>query len=283
MYISKSNVVLEEKLPLQQNKQHQKRFPPLYGQLPMTERLGRAEMLDQSFTTVGRLNKPKPPDGQKPQSHIARSFTKFLSSNDNGSVKQEKNDTIMGKDDGKLHATMSWRDTYHPSGVARNQIPSQIGEPEVFSEYDLTQQDPLCQSVLNITFPSNGNPTLGLPRSVVPNEPELERYSHLVGTSIPDHMVAPISDMLVKGTHKNLPKQLTEQFRGVLKELDEVRHACSTLSETMFHICMYSAPISNHFARSLFWRPLKCRKLTNKCLIAWGARICRGARNTRGL
>ena len=224
MYISKSNVVLEEKLPLQQNKQSQKRFPPLYDQLPITERLGRAEMLDQSFTSIGRLNKPKPPDVQKPQSHMARPFTKFSNSNDNGSLKQEKNDTIVGKEDSKLHATISWRDAYHPSGVARNQIPSQVGEPEVFSEYDLTQHDPLCQSVLNITFPSNGNPTLGLPRSVVPHELELERYSHLVGTSIPDHMVAPISDMLVKGTHKNLPKQLTEQFKGVLKELDEVRH-----------------------------------------------------------
>lgn len=132
MYISKSNVVLEEKLPLQQNKQSQKRFPPLYDQLPITERLGRAEMLDQSFTSIGRLNKPKPPDGQKPQSHMARPFTKFSNSNDNGSLKQEKNDTIVGKEDSKLHATISWRDAYHPSGVARNQIPSQVGEPEVF-------------------------------------------------------------------------------------------------------------------------------------------------------
>ena len=223
VFSSKSKVVLEEKLPLYHNKQNQRRFPPLYDQIPISDRLVKVEMLDSSITSKGRLNKPKPPDEQKSQTHAVRSFPKLLSSNNNDQKRHDKNGTVMETDDGKSDSVKSWRDTYHLSGVPRKQIPSQIGESEVFSEYDLTQHDPLCQSVLDITFPSNGNPTLGLPRSVVPNDSELERYAHLVETSIPDHMVAPISDNLVKGTHRNISKQLIGNFRGVLKLLDEVR------------------------------------------------------------
>lgn len=222
MFPNKSSVVLEEKLPLYQNKQNQRRFPPLYDQIPISDRLIKVEMLDQSIANKGRLNKPKPPDGQKTQTQITRQFPKIFNSNDSGTTKHDKNETATEKENSKSDSVKSWRDAYQLSGMTKRQIPSQLGESEGFSEYDLTQHDPLCQSALEITFPSNGNPTLGLPRSVVPNDSELERYARLVETSIPDFTVAPISDMLVQGTHRNVPKQLIEHFKGFLKELDEV-------------------------------------------------------------
>ena len=190
--------------------------------MPISDRLIKVEMLDQSIANKGRLNKPKPPDGQKTQTQVTRSFPKIFNSNESGTTKHDKNEAATEKENSKSESVKSWRDAHQLSGVTKEQIPSQIGESEDFSEYDLTQHDPLCQSALEITFPSNGNPTLGLPRSVVPNDSELERYARLVETSIPEIMVAPISDRLVKGTHRNVPKQLTEHFKGYLKELDEV-------------------------------------------------------------
>ena len=217
----KPNVVLEEKLPLYHNKPNQKRFPPLYDAVPIADRLIKAQNLDQSITNKSKINKPRPPDEQKSQAQPTRTFPKIF--NDNGVTKHDKNENFMNNEDAKSDSIKSWGNVYPLSGINKRQIPSQIGQSETFSEYDLTQHDPQCQSVLDISFPSNGNPTLGLPRSVVPNDSELERYATLVEKSIPGHMVAPISKMLVDGTHRNVPKQLVEHFKGALKELDEVR------------------------------------------------------------
>lgn len=191
--------------------------------MPIYDRLEKVQLLDLRGPFVkSKVNKPRPPDDEKTQVNVARNYPKLANINEHGNKKHVRNENDVSNDDTKSGSFRSWRDGLLLSGITKRQIPSQIGQVEAFSECDFTQHDPQCQSVLDISFPSNGNPTLGLPRAVAPDDSELERYANLVDNSIPDHMVAPISKMMVDGTHRNVPKQLTEHFKGVLKILDEV-------------------------------------------------------------
>lgn len=225
----KPNVVLEEKLPIHQTKPNQRRFPPLYDPVPMADRLSKVQVLDQNLIAKSRINKPKPPDEQKAPGNLLRPFPRLANISDNGIAKRDRNENEIDNDDAKSESSKSSKEMFPLSGLTQRQIPSQIGQPETYSECDLTLHEPDCQAVLDICFPSNGNPTLGLPRSVAPHDSQLDRYTSLVDNSIPDHMVAPISKMMVDGTHRNVPKQLMERFKSFLKDLDDVSDPCVPL------------------------------------------------------
>eukprot|EP00795_Rhopilema_esculentum_P000293 gene293-9945_t len=222
VFNGKANVVIEETLAINQSKQNLKRHthPPLYDPVPLADRLGKVPHIEQSTISKTRVIKPKPPDEQKAPGHHGRPLPKIGNTQGFGGNKIS-NDGNIEAANSRPHTPESWRDMYLLSGVSKTQIPSQIGKHESFSECDFTEHDPESMSVIEISFPSNMNPTFGLPRSVTPHEPDLERYSKLIESSIADHMVAPISDELVAGTHRNLPKPLIKNFKGVLKELDE--------------------------------------------------------------
>lgn len=78
-------------------------------------------------------------------------------------------------------------------------------------------------SVLSISFPPSTTPTLGLSRSVLPPESQLERYSSLVENAIVASMVAPLSKEWKRKTHDFLPKDLRQDFKETLDELDKVK------------------------------------------------------------
>ena len=96
--------------------------------------------------------------------------------------------------------------------------PQNISSVSSFREYD---EDTL--SVLNISFPPSTTPTLGLSRSVSPPESQLERYSSLVENAIVANMVAPLSKEWKRKTHDFLPKDLRQDFKETLDELDKVK------------------------------------------------------------
>lgn len=219
----KHSVILEEKLPI--SKFHSKRqsHPPLYEPVPITDRLNKVVSIDQKAPNKHQITKPRSPDEQKPPRPPLKSVSRVPDQwNDNVAKRHKSENSGHPVDEKRPSSAESWRDVYLSSGVTKSQIPSQMGRAETFSDCDFTLHDPDSLSVLDISFPSNSNPTFGLPRSVTPADSEIERYMKLVENSIADHMVAPISNELVAKTHENVPKQLMKNFKSIIKDLDEV-------------------------------------------------------------
>lgn len=155
---------------------------------------------------------------EKVKPHDKKANNEKLSPSSTTSAKGRQNETDIVKGS----SPESRRDTCMFSGVRKDQIPSGIGHFETYSDCDFTMHDPESLSALEISFPPNSNATFGLPRSVVPPETYADRYCSLVQNSIPDYMVAAISEQLVVGTHSMVPRFLVMNFKGLVKDLDKV-------------------------------------------------------------
>ena len=234
--------------------------PPLYFSPPLVNRISRAG--ETSISPVRSLLRRK---RSKSLDEVTQNITNGKHTQDNQGAKTSlhqsshqgrkiKSSTgvefggvnILGSNNGESPGSEeSWRNNFLLSGISRHQIPSNIFRPETYSEYDFTLHDPESEMVLEILFPSNSNTTFGLPRSVTPFEDYEKRYWHLVLNAISTEMVAPISEDLIKGTHRKIPRQLLLNFKAILAELDQVSFTVRLKFITVFNseitLCMETA------------------------------------------
>ncbi|XP_068702145.1 dynein axonemal heavy chain 3-like [Montipora foliosa] len=101
----------------------------------------------------------------------------------------------------------------------RSETPSDLQQNISMSSF--REHDEETLAVLNLSFPPSTTPTLGLSRSVLPPESQLERYNNLVAHAIAENMVSPLSKEWKAKTHDFLPKDLKENLRETLDELDK--------------------------------------------------------------
>ena len=108
---------------------------------------------------------------------------------------------------------------YKPENRDRGTLrPTETTSPGDFPR----EHDKETLSILRISFPPSTTPTLGLTRAVRPPQSQLQRYSNLIENAIGNNMVAPLSRLWKNNTHNLLSRELRQDFKEVMDELDEV-------------------------------------------------------------
>lgn len=201
-------------------------------------RVKRAKSAEQLLKSNGRS--PSPPSSSLhyneeavSESPASKKAKVAWSSAGQGRTKEpSRNETIETISNGHTESEI------HDLGGSYS--PQNISSMSSFREYD---EETL--SVLNISFPPSTTPTLGLSRSVSPPESQLERYSSLVENAIVTNMVAPLSKEWKRKTHDFLPKDLRQDFKETLDELDKVTVMMITL--------LFNARVPASLGRNWTW------------------------------